>query len=247
MATGRGEALDENLDTGPALTEAEIRVRQAAVLLFARRGYAATGIRDIARTAGITSATLYHYTASKEDLLVQIMVTGQRLLTRTARHALEGVDRPEEQLGILVANLVGAHATNPMATAVVDTEVRALREGSAEQKLVIGLRDEYEQLWRDTLELGAVQGVFHFADEHLTRLGLLTMCAGMSRWYRPDGRDDPDMMIEKFTDTALGAVRAFRDGRSLRGGDLPSRPPYVRISLPWEPPWGDPAPGAHPT
>ena len=242
MATGRSEALDGDLDTGPPLSEAEIRVRQAAVLLFARRGYAATGIRDIARTAGITSATLYHYTASKEDLLVQIMVTGQRLLTQTARRALEGVDRPEERLAILVANLVGAHATNPMTTVVVDTEIRALREGSAEQKLVIGLRDEYEDLWRDTLELGAAQGVFHFTDEHLTRLGLLTMCAGMSRWYRPAGRDDPDQMIAKFTDAALGMVRAARDGRWLRGGDLPPRAPYARVSLPWEPPWGEPQP-----
>ena len=236
MPKGGGGALEENLDTGPALTEAEIRVRQAAVLLFAHRGYAATGIRDIARAAGITSATLYHYTASKEDLLVQIMVTGQRLLTRNARQALEGVDRPEERLAILVANLVGAHATNPMTTIVVDTEVRALRAGSAEQNLVIGLRDEYEGLWRDTLELGAAQGVFHFTDEHLTRLGLLTMCAGMSRWYRPDGPDDPHQMIEKLTDTALGAVRASRAGRWLRSDDLPQRPPYAHISVPWEPP-----------
>lgn len=229
------EAVDDVLDTGPELTDAEIRVRRAAVLLFARRGYAATGIRDIARAAGITSATLYHHAASKEDLLVQIMVTGQHQLTHSARNALVGVERAEDRLGVLVANLVGAHATNPMTTAVVDTEVRSLREETAEQKLVIGLRDEYEQLWRDMLELGAAQGVFHFTDEHLTRLGLLTMCAGMSRWYRPGGPDDPGRMIEKFTDIALGAVHASRDGRWLLCGDLPRQGPYTRVSVPWEP------------
>src|SRR5699024_6336041 len=100
-------------------------------------------------------------------------------LTSTARAWLDGVQAPEERLAVLVTNLVSAHATNPMTTAVVDTEVRALREGSKEHELVIGLRDEYEQLWRDTLQLGAAQGVFGFDDEHLTRLGLLTMCAGM--------------------------------------------------------------------
>lgn len=236
MATSGGEAPEAGLDIEPVLTAAEIRVRQAAVLLFARRGYAATGIRDIARAAGITSATLYHYATSKEDLLVQIMVAGQRLLTRTARNALAEVDRPEERLGLLVANLVGAHATSPMTATVLDTEVHALSEGSAELELVVGLRDEYELLWRETLEQGAIEGVFGYADEHVTRLALLTMCTGMSRWYRPSGTDDTDRIIEKFTDTALGAVRAVRDGRWLRSTDLAPRPPHVRASVPWEPP-----------
>lgn len=218
-----------------ALTDAEIRIRRSAVLLFAQRGYAATGIREIARTAGITSATLYHYTSSKEDLLVQIMATTQRLLLQTAHDALEGVQAPEERLGALVGNLVGAHAMNPMTAIVADTEVRALREGSAERKLVVGLRDQYERLWKGTLEVGADQGVFHFVDEHLTRLALLTMCAGMSHWYRPGSPDTPERLSEKFIDSALGAVHASRDGRWVRASDLSPQSVSDVPYLPFEP------------
>ena len=42
-------------------------------MAFARDGYAATGIRQLAEEAGLTSAALYHYMGSKEDLLVAIM------------------------------------------------------------------------------------------------------------------------------------------------------------------------------
>ncbi len=49
------------------------KVQRAAVLLFAAHGFAATGIRELGAAAGINSATLYHYTGSKEDLLVSIM------------------------------------------------------------------------------------------------------------------------------------------------------------------------------
>jgi len=36
------------------------RVRDAAVELFAERGYHGVGIRELAERAGLTSATLYH-------------------------------------------------------------------------------------------------------------------------------------------------------------------------------------------
>ena len=45
------------------------KVQQAAVLLFARQGFAATGIRELGAAAGINSATIYHYVGSKESLL----------------------------------------------------------------------------------------------------------------------------------------------------------------------------------
>ncbi|WP_197048757.1 helix-turn-helix domain-containing protein [Streptosporangium roseum] len=48
-------------------------IQQAAVGLFAQTGYAATGIRELGRAAGINSATLYHYTGGKEEILSGIM------------------------------------------------------------------------------------------------------------------------------------------------------------------------------
>lgn len=216
-------------------SDSESRVWQAAVSLFARKGYAATGIRDIAKAAGITSATLYHYTSSKQDLLVRIMVHGQWLLTSTARDALTHVNTPEHRLGALVGNLVTAHATNPLSTSVIDNEIRAFTPVSTERATVIELRDEYEGLWRQTIDSGVAQGVFHTSDSHLTRLGLLTMCSGMSRWYRPDGRDDLYRLCEHFVDIALGAVHARRDGQWLRGAQLMPLPLPTGIHLPWEP------------
>ena len=61
-------------------------IRRAAVSLFAERGFAATGIRDVGRAAGLNSATLYHYD-SNGDLLGSVrsptddgQTPGQRLL-----------------------------------------------------------------------------------------------------------------------------------------------------------------------
>src|SRR3954454_5166438 len=44
-------------------------VLAAAVSCFAAHGLAGTGMRDIARAAGLTEGTLYHYFASKDALI----------------------------------------------------------------------------------------------------------------------------------------------------------------------------------
>lgn len=45
------------------------RLLDAALTIFAQRGYAATGIREILKVAGVTQPTLYHHFADKAALL----------------------------------------------------------------------------------------------------------------------------------------------------------------------------------
>lgn len=47
----------------------------ASVHLFAKKGFAETTVRDIARRAGITDAAIYYHFATKEDLLREILNT----------------------------------------------------------------------------------------------------------------------------------------------------------------------------
>lgn len=56
-----------------ALSEERKRqILQAAVRVFARRGYATATIEDIARAAGVAEGTIYNCFRSKEDLLIHI-------------------------------------------------------------------------------------------------------------------------------------------------------------------------------
>lgn len=213
----------------------EDRVRVAAVRLFARRGFAATGIRDIAREAQMTSATLYHYTTSKEQLLLDVMEQGQSELNVISRSVCESISEPERRLGGLVGVLVATHATNPMSTRVVDTEIRVLEPGSAARQLIVSLRDEYESLWQETLDSGCASGVFNVQNTHVTRLALIAMCTGMSGWFDPDGPMNVASIREQFVDLAMALVRARRDGRAVEGKDIRSVD-FAEVPLyPWEP------------
>lgn len=47
-------------------------LRQAALRLFVERGFHATGIRDIAREAGVSEAALYRHWAGKDELALEL-------------------------------------------------------------------------------------------------------------------------------------------------------------------------------
>lgn len=49
------------------------RLLDEALTLFSRRGYAATGIRDILQAAGVTQPTLYHHFADKASLFQSLI------------------------------------------------------------------------------------------------------------------------------------------------------------------------------
>ncbi|MCU0718092.1 MAG: TetR/AcrR family transcriptional regulator [Pirellula sp.] len=56
-----------------ATAQTRERLLDAALTLFSQRGYAATGIRDILQTAGVTQPTLYHHFADKASVLQSLI------------------------------------------------------------------------------------------------------------------------------------------------------------------------------
>ncbi|GAA3582768.1 TetR/AcrR family transcriptional regulator [Amycolatopsis ultiminotia] len=191
------------------------RVRAAAVKLFAAKGFHGTGIRDLAQEAELSSATLYHYMGTKEDLLVEIMTTALRRLLDAAGKATPEHGDPMVRLRTLVALHVLAHAVQPGETRVVDNEVDAL--SAPARARVVALRDEYEQRWAQIIEDGVESGAFHTDRPAVTRLALLEMCSGVARWYSPRG---PVRLDELATHYAELALRALGHPATVRAEDL---------------------------
>lgn len=180
------------------------RVRQAAVKLFAAKGFHGTGIRDLAQEAELSSASLYHYMGTKEDLLVAIMSESLQRLLDAAEETIAGLSDPASRLSTLVALHVLAHAIQPDDTRVVDNEVHALTAGARAE--VVGLRDAYERLWADAIDDGVAAGIFHTGQPSVTRLALLEMCSGVARWYSPRGPLNLDQLATHYAELAMRAL-----------------------------------------
>lgn len=208
----------------------ESRVAQAAVSLFSRKGFAAAGIRDIGRQLDLTSATLYHYVANKEDLLVRIMSACLEEYLRGGRQAIESSPDAVVQLCRLVHFHVAAECSNPMTSQVTDREVRALTGGNRD--LIVRLRDEFDGLYRSVIDAGAQGGVFDLVDPLVSRLVLVEMCNGVANWYRPDGDLSVGELQDRYAKLARRIVGAGTRRRvplwaQTHAARLPSEPTDV--------------------
>lgn len=198
------------------------RIQDAALQLFAAKGFFGTGIREIADRVGVTTAALYHYMGSKDELLIEIMVSSMTQLIRAAQESIATADEPASELATLVRAHVGYHALDPLRSMVTDDELRAVSGKSRAH--IMELRDSYEELWAAALDRGLASGIFHVADAKIARLALLEMCNGVDRWYSSTGPMGPSEVADAFADLALAMVGARRNGRPVRLSNLSCAP-----------------------
>lgn len=205
---------------GTATVSTDLRIKAAAVSLFAQYGYAGTSIRDIAKVVGIRTASIYHFFESKEAVLIEILREGQHTLNLHAMQILDGVDRPEDRLALLVTELAGAHGISPMVNRVTDGEMRAFDPASSTFRELVASRDVYERFWSEAIDQGIDEGIFQVRDARVTRLGLMAMCTGVSEWYRADGPSSLVDICRTLTDIALASVHAARGGKAITSSDV---------------------------
>lgn len=191
------------------------RVQRAAVTLFATKGFAATGIRELGAEAGINSATLYHYVGSKESLLALIIRSCLTELTEAGTCAMRASADPVVQLAGLVSSHVGITAVNQLTARVAEYEMRALTEANRAE--LQAMRDEYEMLFGQVLERGYRVGSFEIEDTTMCRLAILEMCTGVAHWYRPGGRLGLEEIQRYFVGAACRLIAVDRS--ELDGAD----------------------------
>jgi TetR/AcrR family fatty acid metabolism transcriptional regulator len=95
----------------------------AAVRVFARKGYHASRVGDIAEEAGVAHGLLYHYFASKEDVLLAVFRETWRELIATIRSVEEASDPPREQLRKVAEILLRSWRRDPDLVRVLVLEV----------------------------------------------------------------------------------------------------------------------------
>lgn len=106
-----------------AQEEKRRRLLDAAVRVFARKGYHAARIGDIAEEAGVAYGLLYHYFSSKEEVLRNVFRDTWRALILTIRNVEEGDDPPPEQLRKVAEILLRSWRRDPELVRVLVLEV----------------------------------------------------------------------------------------------------------------------------
>lgn len=194
--------------------QTERDIYAVAVDLISERGFHGTSLRAVAGAVGLQMSSLYYHFPSKQDLLVEIMTRSMKDLISVVELSISDCqdEGPMERLKAAIRGHILFHAGRRNEAFILDNEMRSLEP--AGRKLVMKLRNQYEQIFTELLTEGNEQGVFCFADTRLALFALMAMCTGVAVWYRPDGRLTLEDIADGYTDVFFQGIVAMSDQAS---------------------------------
>ena len=180
-------------------------ILDAAVRVFARQGYHATRVADIADEAGVAYGLVYHYFRSKEAVMTELFTERWSLLL-TASEELYGQEIPaREKLAGIARFIIDSYRHDPELMKVIIVEVtRAANSFGATHlpeirrayDVVARIVSDAQRdgLYRDDVDPGFVGMWFYGAIEQLLSgwvFGLIPTTDARVRPCPRDGRGDP--------------------------------------------------------
>lgn len=119
-------------------------ILHAAAERFAAQGYAATSIRDLARSSGASLAGLYHYFHSKEELLFLVQRHAFQTVIAAARAAAPPALAPPDRLRAFVASHLEQFLAHRPWMTVLSHEDEAL--SGEYRRSIAALKHDYYQM-----------------------------------------------------------------------------------------------------
>lgn len=188
--------MDQSLDTiGHQASVVETkgnktarRVREAALRLFARHGYAAVSMRQIAGEVGVQPGALYNHFPTKQHLLKNLMLTHMRALLQAWQDWSAETQKSQalqDPLENFVAFHIRYHSDRADEIFISYMELRNLEPDNFREVEVI--RKRYEAILTGILEDGARQGRYAAADPRVATRAIIAMLTGIPSWFREDG------------------------------------------------------------
>ncbi|WP_425074911.1 TetR/AcrR family transcriptional regulator [Sagittula sp. S175] len=181
------------------------RIREAALHLFAKHGFAAVSMRQIAGEVGVQVGALYNYIPDKQALLFSLL-EGHMLDLLDAWEAEDLPADPEARLERFVRFHIAFHLDRPEAVFISYMELRNLTPENF--ALIEALRRRYEDALEHILRDGLAGGVLAITDTKLTTLAIIAMLTGVTTWYRAGGRLTPEEVQGLYWDMVRKTVAA---------------------------------------
>jgi len=189
----------------------------AAAGLFARNGFGATSLDDIAAALGATKGALYYHIKNKEEILRLIFLTVLTVSEEPLSRLVEADLPPAEKLRRAIEHQASTAADRSPAMTVFFREQAHLTGPFAKEILL--RKKAYEWYFEQIIMEGQAAGAFQpDIDPKLATFGLLGMCNSLSQWYRPEGQFSPRQIATTFANMIVNGLTLLPS--PLPGGDL---------------------------
>jgi AcrR family transcriptional regulator len=184
-------------------------VLEAAIDVFSRKSFAGSTVQDVAEAVGMLKGSLYYYIDSKDDLLFRILdrAHGEASGILAATKALD--EEPLVRLRIYLERYVVFFLENIRTMTLYVREWRYLDE-TRKDRIIAQMRD-YEEFVEGLIGEARERGdVPQDVDPKYATFFIIGAMTSLPDWYRPEGRETPEEIAERYADLALRSISAGR-------------------------------------
>ena len=171
-----------SFDTDSRFDRRLAKLLDHAARIFCEKGYEGASMRDLSRATGMSLAGLYHYFASKEELLYLIQKHTFLTIIENLRGRLQSSSDPEERIRIFIENHVEYSMANKEAMKVLVHEDDTLKNEHGTE--VRAIKRDYYRICLDLLEDFQPARGLQFSGR-LAVLSLFGMINWIYTWHNP--------------------------------------------------------------
>ncbi|CAB1065133.1 Transcriptional regulator, AcrR family [Olavius sp. associated proteobacterium Delta 1] len=171
---------------------------EAISKLFARNGYHATSIRDIATELGINKSTLYHYIGSKEEALFNTINSGMEYAVDTLGKIAAKDILAEERLEEILSFYVRSFCSDPERILLLANEFKHLDK--IHQVIVIEKQKQVLKFFKSTLNELASEKKLKDINPAVAIFAFIGMAHHTVNWFKMDGDVGLDELAADFVE-----------------------------------------------
>jgi AcrR family transcriptional regulator len=174
-----------------------------AARVFARKGFRATSLQEIAGEVGVTRPSFYYHFRSKQEILAAILFSALERAEQAIDGVLAGPGNTVDRLRAFVFRYVEVNTQN--------AEVPVLFQSAGElepdeAKIARQRRSDIDHKLAGLVKEGVERGELRSSAPLISAYGLLGAINWMHTWYRTDGLYTPDEVAEMLADLLLYGI-----------------------------------------
>lgn len=178
-------------------------VLRAAVRMFNQRGFHATSLDDVAASLGITKRTIYHYLASKDQVLLECVTTGLQQIVDAAAEVRSAPGTGRDRLSAFLRRYAELTMEDFGRCVIRTGEETIAATGFPKYR---ALKRDIDAAIRGLIEEGIADGSIAPFDPKLMAFTIAGAVNWTARWQDPEGPLDRkeiaaqmvDMLVQGF-------------------------------------------------
>ena len=174
-------------------------ILETAAKLICAKGYAATGMQEIADACGLTKAGLYHYIESKENLLLAIMSYGMDLFEEQVLLQVVGIEDPVERLKACMAKNVTLVTRGWSKEITIILHEHATLTGAA-GKQINARKKRYVRFLESSVQEAIDKGLVRPVNPTVAAYSFLGTVLWIYKWFLPEGKLSDEQVSDGMID-----------------------------------------------